>query len=113
MADVAIILTFKDAYVSRILASLTLGADTDMTLAARGSQDMPDGSDFSGSAQRRIAVQDIAGGETDKAFGKRYLMELLRLHVMMTESGTDQDRYDSDIAAVDPVTVDVPDGIVE
>jgi len=113
MADVSVTLTLKDAYVARIMTSFALAADTDMVLAARGSQDLPDGSDFSGSAHRRIAVQDIAGGETDKQFGKRYLMELLRLHVKMTEQSTDQDRYNNDIAAVDPVTVDVPDEIVE
>jgi len=108
MAEIT--LNIPDVYIDMLLASFTKGTDTDLVLSARGSHDNEDGSDFSGSAHTRIEVQGEEEGNL--AFGKRYIIGLLILQLMMTEQATADEIRNLAIAAVPPATIDIPEGIV-
>ena len=110
MADVELTLTVPSEHVSRILDAFTTTADTHMVLTSRGSSDMPDGSDFDSKWDLRIDSKDVA--ESNPEFAKRYVLELVKAVVKMTELAVDITRFNDDIAAVDPAAQSVPEDII-
>lgn len=105
MADVILQVIVPDAYVSKTVEAFTTIADTHMLLTVRGSQDMPDGSDFNGHWDFRIDPQQP--GETTKQFGQRVLRELGKAVINLVDKAQDQTRYRDEVAAVVPPASDV------
>jgi hypothetical protein len=110
MADVILQVTVPDAHVARTVEVFTAIADKHMRLEVRGSQDMPDGSDFNGEWDFRIDAQQV--GETTKQFCQRVLRELGKAVINLVDKTQDRNRYQTEITAVVPPASDVPDNVL-
>lgn len=110
MADVVLNITIPDAMTVRALAAFTKIAGTHMTIESRGSQDMPDGSDFNGHWDFRIEPQQP--GETAKQFGQRVLREFGKAVINMVNKAEDETRYRTAVAMVVPPASDVPENVL-
>ena len=110
MADVNLTLTVPSEYTARILAAFNTTSDTDMVLTARGNRDMPDGSDFDGKWHVRIAVKTAE--ETNAEFAKRYVLDLVKAVIKMSEFATDTTRFKIEVGAVEAASQNVPEDII-
>ena len=110
MADVILTIAVPDAMVTRTLNAFNAIADTHITIEARGSQDMPDGSDSNGHWDFRITPK--AAEETHKQFGERVLRELGKAVINMVDKAEDDVRYKTEVAAIALPASDVPDNIL-
>ena len=110
MADIILEVTVPNQWTTRVMEAFTTIADTHLTIESRGSQNMPDGSDFDGRWDFRIEPQMV--GETAVQFGERVLRELGKAVVNMVDKAEDEVRYRSEISAINPPASDVPNDVL-
>ena len=106
MADIDVIVTFKNDYVSEIIEAVDGYADKQLVLTAF-DLNTPTGETFSFSYEAKKPE------ETNKEYGARVLKTLLKALVRCYFQDKDRDRWQADIAAVDPIDHNIPDEIVE
>jgi hypothetical protein len=109
-AAVSLTITVPDIHVPTVLSAMNKLTDMYITLEAGGSITDPR-NEFSGRWDFRIAPKDP--NETNKQFADRFTKELLRASVRVVKSYEEHKRYRTDIGAIEPVDVNVPDGIIE
>lgn len=102
MADQALNLTLKDAYVDRVKAALNFFAGHEMSVVDKDVK-----------YRFKYTYLPKQDGENNKQFYERFLKEALRAFVRCYELGADRGRAISQVDAVAPPCQSVPDGIVE
>jgi len=110
MADVILEITVPDAWTVKVLNSFTTITDIDIRIEARGFSSNPE-DEFNGSWDFRIDPKDVT--ETNQEFGERVLRELGKAIVNMVDKAEDEQRYRTEIAAIEPPASDVPSDILQ
>lgn len=102
MADVELSVIIPDEHVSRVVDAFTAYDDMAVETTVR----IPGLDKWTWTFPTR-------NGDTAKVFGENVLRAFVRAIVRSYEYGLDEERYDTEIDAVDPADQSVPDEIVE
>lgn len=108
--EIEIEITLPENHSTCWMCALTALTDTHITISAQGHNDQSDGSDFSGRWDFHIDPQ--AENETDAQFATRFTKQLLLSTIRMTNAATDQQRYNSEVAAIEPANGVIPDDYI-
>lgn len=101
MADQALTVTIRDAYVDRVRAAVDFFAGTEIKIADK-------------DVKYRFTFSYLPkqGGETYRQYYERFLRETTKAFVRCYELGVDRNRAISAVEAVPPPSQNVPDDIV-
>ncbi|KKL47154.1 hypothetical protein LCGC14_2338360, partial [marine sediment metagenome] len=103
-AAVQITLTVPDVAVPIVLDAFNDLAGENIEISVHSD-------DFDGNWSYRYAPKDP--NETQKQFAQRVIKEHVRAMVRLVESAKEYERYKTEINAIPPPDINIPDGIIE
>jgi hypothetical protein len=104
MPDVELKIIIREQNIQRVLDSFSTIAGKDIEIII---------SDHEYHIRRSAISQPQQPGETIKQYGERIVRDYILSLVKMTELAEDQARYSAEISAIEPVSQNTPDDIIE
>ena len=105
MADIEVTITIPDEHVPRVVATFNALCGAEVTMhSTNATTGIPGNS--------HISIAEKGESETNLQMGKRIIKRLILGAVELSEKGAEDNRYQSEIAAVTPPTVEVSDDII-
>lgn len=103
----AVQLTFEipDAYVAPTLAAFNAMTGSRMSIEY-------DGAEPGGRGRWDFVIADKDESETNQAFAKRFIAELVLASVRCVDIAEDEERYRTEISAILPPSQGVPDELI-
>ena len=103
-AAVQITLSVPNKFSSLVLESFAVLAGEKIDIRV-------DSDNFQGTLTYSYAPKDP--NETQKQFAKKVIKEHIRAMVRLVESAKEYERYRTEVSAIEPPDVNIPDGIIE
>ena len=104
MADVNLTITVPDAYITKTINAFTHIANKQLRLEAHSRN-------YDSAWSFKILPQQ--SGESLIEFGERVLRELGKAVIRLDNIKEDYNRYNTEIAAINPPTPNVPDDVLQ